>query len=219
MKLTARENRRSLLVVFITLLIIFEGIVYVSITPRPQEQFFQLYLLGANHMASNYYPNNDSSIRPETPIRWYLGVVNSMGNAQLAVVYVKLANQTISPPDDLKLLPSPAPVVVELERFIGNNETWEIPFTWSLSKVTISQGSTRILELGINNQTYALQDWSAANGTNFRLIFELWTLNMQAGGVQYGWFSGTEHRAAWLQVWFNVTAPSSSGMNSSFAVF
>ncbi len=56
-------NRRTLLVVFITCLVILEALAYVVTTPRPQEQFFQVYLLGSNRMATNYYPNNDSNIR------------------------------------------------------------------------------------------------------------------------------------------------------------
>jgi hypothetical protein len=206
-KLESSWNWRNLLVLFIIFLAIFETLVYVLTTPKPQEQFFQLYLLGANHMASDYYPNNDSDIRPGTFVRWYLGVTNSMGNVQLVILRVKLANQNIAAPDDLRAIPSPAPLVTEFDRFIQNNETWEMPFIWRISNATAAQGSTRILELEINNETYVPQDLSTVNGFKFRLIFELWTWNMQSAELQFGWFAGTEHRVAWLQVWFNVTAP------------
>jgi len=202
-------SRGNLLAVFLILLIVFELIVYVSTTPRPSEQFFQLYVLGANHMASDYYPGNNSNIQPNVDVRWYLGVTNLIGSVQLVTLRVKLGNQSIPPPNDTQAIPSPAPVVAEFMRFLQNNETWEVQFSWRISNATAAEGSTRILELGINNETYALQGWSARNGYNFRMIFELWTWNLQSEGVQFGWFAGNERHAAWLQVWFNVTTPSS----------
>jgi hypothetical protein len=193
--------------VFITLLIVFEMIAYVSTTPRPREQFFQFYVLGANRMAADYYPNNDSNIRLGEPVRWHVGVTDLMGNVQLVSVRVKLGNATISAPNDTQGLPSPAPLIAEFMRFIQDNETWEFPFVWHISNVSSVEGSTRILELQINNQTFPVQDSSARNGYNFRLIFELWTWNVDTAGLEFGWWTTTEHRVAWLQIWFNVTAP------------
>jgi len=157
-------------------------------------------------MASGYYPGNDSNLRPNIYIRWYLGVTNFMGNVQLVAIRVKLGNQSIAAPNDTQALPSPAPIVVEFMRFLENNETWEMPFFWKISNATTTlEGSTRILELGINNETFVLQDSSARNGYNFRLIIELWTWNLESQGLQFGWSAASEHRVAWLQVWFNVT--------------
>jgi hypothetical protein len=201
------QNRRSLIVVFITLLIIFEMIAYVATTPRPQEQFFQFYVLGANHLAADYYPSNDSSIQLGEQVKWYIGVTDLMGNMQLVSIRVKLGNETISPPNDTKGLPSPAPLVTEFMRFIQDNETWELPFVWQISNISSTNGSTRILQLQINNQTFQIHDSSARNGHNFRLILELWVWNVDSAGLDFGWHSGTEHRVAWLQIWFNATAP------------
>ena len=58
MSFISSQDRRTLITVFITLLIICEMVAYVANTPRPREQFFQLYVLGARHMAADYYPNN-----------------------------------------------------------------------------------------------------------------------------------------------------------------
>jgi hypothetical protein len=202
------QNRRNLIVIFITLLIIFEMIAYVATTPRPQEQFFQFYVLGANHLAADYYPSNDSNIPLGEPVKWYIGVTDLMGNMQLVAIRVKIGNATISAPNDLQGLPSPAPLVAEFMRFIQDNETWEFPFVWHISNVSSVEGSTRILELQINNQTFPVRDSWAGNGYNFRLIFELWTWNVDTAGFEFGWYAGTEHRVAWLQLWFNATAPS-----------
>jgi len=203
----SRQNRRDLIVVFIALLFVFEMIAYVATTPRPREQFFQIYVLGANDMAADYYPNNDPNIRLGDSVQWYLGVTDFMGTVQFVAIRVKLGNRIIAPPDDQQALPSPAPLVAEFKRFIQNNETWEIPFVWSISNAVAADGSTRILELQINNETYSVEDSSALNGYNFPLIFELWTWETDLGDLQFVWQTAGEHRVAWLQVWFNMTTP------------
>lgn len=199
-------NRRNLIAIFLTLLVIFEVLVYVAVTPRPQEQFFQIYLLGANHMAADYYPSNDSNIRMGESVNWYIGVVDNMGSVQLAAIRVKLGNTTISAPNDLQASPSPAPFVTEFERFLQNNETWEFPFVWQILNTTTADGSVHILALQINNQTILLSEPSASNGYNFRFIFELWVWDTDAANFQFGWFTANEHRVAWLQIWFNATS-------------
>ena len=200
------QNRRNaLFAVFITLLIVFEMIAYVATTPRPQEQFFQFYALGANRMAADYYPNNDSNIRLGESVRWYVGVTDLKGNMQLVAIRVKLGNQTINAPNDTQGLPSPSPLVTEFIRFIQNNETWELPFVWRISNASSVEGSTRILELQINGQTFPVQGSWTRNGVHFRLIFELWTWNLDSAALEFGWWTGSEHRVAWLQLWFNAT--------------
>jgi uncharacterized membrane protein len=205
MSFMSSQSRRTLIVVLIILLIVCETVAYVATTPRPREQFFQLYVLGANHMTADYYPSNDTDIRIGEPVTWYLGVTDNMGTVQLVSIRVKIGNQTIKPPDDQQALESPAPVVTEFMRFIQDNETWEVPFVWSITDAIPVGGSTRILTLQINNETYQLQDSSASNGRNFRLTFELWT--WQANDFEFGWTASGEHQVAWLQVWFNMTNP------------
>jgi len=201
------QSRRNLLVVFLTLLVIFEMVAYVTTTPRPREQFFQLYVLGANRLLSDYYPNNDPNIGVGDLVRWHLGVTDSMGSVQLVVIRIKLANQTIRPPDDLQAQPSPAPLITEFRRFIQDNETWEMPFFWQIVNADMPEGSTRILEMQINNETYQVPVVTAVDGHNFRVILELWTWETQSETLQFGWSSGNERRVAWVQVWFNMTNP------------
>lgn len=207
MSFISSQDRRTLITVFITLLIICEMVAYVANTPRPREQFFQLYVLGARHMAADYYPNNKTDLSLGEPVAWYLGVTDNMGSVQLVSIRVKIGNQTIKPPDDQQAIESPAPVVTEYMRVLQDNETWEMPLVWSISDAVSVNGSTRILALQFNNETYQLQDCSASGGHNFRLIFELWTMQTDTDAFQFGWVAGGEHRAAWLQVWFNMTAP------------
>ena len=205
MSLISSQNKRTLIMVFITLLVVFEMIAYVATTPRPREQFFQLYVLGSKRMAADYYPNNDTDISRGETVSWYLGATNSMGNVQLAEIRVKLGNQTINPPNDQLALPSPAPLVTEFKRFTQDNETWEFPFVWRLTNVRFANNSAQILEFEINDETFQVVDCSARSGYNFRLIFELWTWDTGMGAFQFGWVTGGDHRVAWLQIWFNAT--------------
>jgi len=205
MNLRLTPNQRTLLAVFITLMIAFEMIAYVSTVPRPTEAFFQLYVLGANHMAGAYYPNNDNNIKVGEVVTWYLGTTNNMGMVQLISIRVKAGNQSIAAPNDSSAVESPAPVVTDFERALLDNETWEVPFVWSISNATSTGGSTRVLMLNINNETYPISDWDAKDGYNFRLVFELWTWQTDANAFEFGWTANNEHKIAWLQLWFNMT--------------
>ena len=199
-------TRRTLVVLFITLLIVFELTAYAITTPRPREEFFQFYILGANHMTSNYYPRNDDNIYISDRIALYIGVCDEMGTVQLVSIRVKIGNQTIGAPDDLRA--SRAPLVTEFTRFLQQNETWETPFVWTIANGTMRNGSINISMLRINNMTYQISDWSSKNGANFRLIFELWTWRTDTNAFEYGWSANGQHRVAWLQFWFNMTSDS-----------
>jgi hypothetical protein len=139
-------------------------------------------------------------------VQWYLGVTNFMGSVQLVAIRVKLGNQTIQPPNDENVTPSPAPLITEYQRFLQDNETWEFAFNWRILNATSSQGVTRIVGLEINNQTYPVVGVDAQNGYNLRFIVELWTWSVDSNVFGFGWYAGSEHRVAWLQLWFNATS-------------
>ena len=200
------QRRRDLIIVFLVFLVVFETLAYVATAPRATEQFFQLYVLGANHLAADYYPNDDPNIGVGEPVQWYLGVTNFMGSVQLVAIRVKLGNQTIQPPSDENVTPSPAPLITEYQRFLQDNETWEFAFNWRILNATSSQGVTRIVGLEINNQTYHVVGVDAQNGYNLRFIVELWTWSVDSNVFGFGWYAGSEHRVAWLQLWFNATS-------------
>ena len=205
MKFRHSQSWRRLLVTFIVFLVFCEALVYVATTPRPNEQFMQLYVLGPNQLAAGYYPNNNPNINIREQISWYLGVTNDMGTTQLISVRVKISNQTIEPPNDTLALESPARPIAEFVKALQSNETWLAPFVWSVTNASISGGSTRILTLQLNNETYHLSNWSASSGYNFALIFELWTWQSNINSFEFGWNANGEHRVAWLQLWFNMT--------------
>ena len=207
MTLMVNSSRRKLLAVFITLLVVFETAAFAAMMPTPSEPFIQIYLLGSNHLAGNYYPNNDSNIPVGAAVVWYLGVTNNMGTVQLISIRVKIANETIEAPDPQRGIGSQGPLIIDFDRALLNNETWAIPFAWSISNATLSGASVRVLTLHIDNDTYELPDWTATHGYNFRFIFEVWIWQTETNTFEFGWQTEGGHRAAWLQVWFNMTNP------------
>ena len=207
MKFKSKQNKGTIIAVFIVLIVILETTMYLATTPVPQEQFFQFYVLGSNGLAADYYPQNNPDLRINSPISWHVAVTNFMGSVQLAEVRVKLANETISPPDNVNYAPSSAPELTTFDQFIFDNGTWQFPFVWSITNATTAGGSVHIREIRINNETYPISNWSANNGYNFRLILELWVWQTNSNMLTFGWSSGGEHHTAWLQIWFNMTSP------------
>ena len=206
MKFQLPINRVMLVGVFIILVILCETGAYLATTPRATEHFFQFYLLGRNGIMADYYPQGGSNLHVGTNVEWTVGVQNYMGGVQLIEIRVKLANETVSPPDDVNYTPSSAPELVTFDQFILDNGTWQFPFEWEISNATLTGGSTRILALEVNNETYRIADWSAKKGYNFRLIFELWTWQTENSAFIFDFGSNGGHPTAWLQMWFNLTS-------------
>jgi hypothetical protein len=207
------EDMKRAVTIFIAATIIFSALAYVAVTPRPKEQFFQIYVLGENRMAERYYPDNSSNIPVGRLVHWYLGATNFMGSVQYVVIEVKLGNSSIEAPDEINSVPSPAPVLLEYRRVLMDNETWEFPFSWVIGEIRQDGNMThvRVVVINVKNGVEARSgEVSALNGHNFRIIFELWTYDPATENLIFGWTAGGEHRVAWLQVWFNATKPMSS---------
>lgn len=193
--------------IFLSSLSILSMIAYVSMTPRPKEQFFQIYVLGETKMAEKYYPGGNPNIAPGIRVRWHLGATNFMGSIQYVVLTVKLGNSAILPPDDVNKLPSSAPILCEFRRVLMENETWEFPFTWSIGDVRVTSGECLISSMTVNDRKISPEPVSTVQGRNYRMIVEIWTLDPLDQHMVFGWRAGSERKAAWLQVWFNVTLP------------
>ena len=204
--LEKNEYRKTLLAIFLASLAMFTTLAYVATNPRPSEGFFQIYVLGEDHRLQHYYPNDNSSISPYTVVRWYVGVTNSMGSAQYAILKFKLGNESIPAPDENTSTPSPAPMLVQYSRVLLQNETWEFPFYWEIIGEN-QTGNAASLSLGVNGTTIKMPSPITQGGRNFRIFIELWVYNPASNSVEFGWEAGSQRRAAWLQVWFNATTP------------
>jgi len=201
------EDGKRAVTIFISATIVFSTLAYVAVTPRPKEQFFQIYVLGEARKAERYYPNNNPNIPIGQVVKWYLGTTNFMGSVQYIVIKVKLGNSTIKAPDDVNYIPSPAPALLQFKRVLMNNETWEFPFTWIVREISVSGNAVNPTLLEINSIEVRNSQVGALKGYNFRIIFELWTFDQENESFIFGWRTGAERRVAWLQIWFNATSP------------
>jgi hypothetical protein len=139
-------------------------------------------------------------------MQWYVGLTNSMGSVQYVSVRFKLGNESIVPPNGTSATPSSAPTLTQYSRVLLDNETWEFPFNWSILSVNRMQNATS-LTLNVNGTTVDMPTPTSHGGRNFRIIIELWVYNPETDVFEFGWVTGTERRASWLQVWFNATLP------------
>ena len=208
------EDMRRAVAIFISATIIFSIFAYMAVTPRPKEQFFQIYVLGETRMAERYYPDNNTDIPVGREVKWYLGTTNFMGSVQYVVIKVKLGNSTTKVTDDVNYMPSTAPVLSEFRRVLMDNETWEFPFTWTIGEIDQDGNTTNATVLCYSIVDSGVEVWSckvsALNGYNFRIIFELWTFDPATEDLIFGWRAGEGRRVAWLQMWFNATKPLTS---------
>jgi len=201
------EDMKRAVTIFVSATMVFSTLAYVAVTPRPREQFFQIYVLGEAKKAERYYPNNNPNIPTGQVVKWYVGTTNFMGSVQYVVIKVKLGNSTIKAPDDAARIPSPAPVLLQFKRVLMNNETWEFPFMWTVKETSVSGGVVNPTLLEINGVGVWNSQVGALRGYNFRIVFELWTFDPENENFVFGWRTGAERRVAWLQIWFNATGP------------
>jgi uncharacterized membrane protein len=201
------EDLKRAVTIFISTTIVFSMLAYVVVTPRPKEQFFQIYVLGDGGKAERYYPGNDPNIPVGRMVTWHVGATNFMSSVQYVVLRMKLGNSTIKAPDDTNHFPSPAPVLLEFKRVLMNNETWEFPVVWRMREIRVNGTVVTPVVLEVNGVGIRNSDVNALKGYNFRLFFELWTFDPENGAVIFGWKTGAERRVAWLQIWFNATGP------------
>jgi len=75
-------------------------------------------------------------------------------------------------------------------------------------KVNQVQNATS-LTLDVNGTAVDMLAPTSQGGRNFRIIIELWVYNSEMDAFEFGWITGTERHAVWLQIWFNATLPES----------
>jgi uncharacterized membrane protein len=164
-----------------------------------------MWILGSNGLAENYYPNNNSTLTQGEPVNWTLGVYNHMGELEYVVVRVKILNSTLASPNELTGTPSPVDEIFEFSRILVDNETWSIPFGWSILNLTQQGQSVLLTGLSINQTSLRGNLGSATSGINFRLVFELWSYDENTSASTFSWNAqGTTH-SVWTQIWFNAT--------------
>ncbi|MDH5266409.1 MAG: hypothetical protein OEW62_01880 [Candidatus Bathyarchaeota archaeon] len=200
-----KEYRTLFALVGIGLILITTFAFFSTVFPYPvtAERFFVLGLLGRDKTAENYYPNDDPNIRGFEKVRWYVFVQNFMLEAQYVLVKVKVLNSTMTLPDAVACTPSPEQAIMNLSVFLTNGQSSTIPFSWYLTNYSL-HGESLIIERLVTNGISISLNVGAVNGSNFRLIFEVWYYDPAIEEFRFEWDSSFGLRCAWNQMLFNV---------------
>ena len=156
-----------------------------------QEPFSELYILGPEHMASNY-PFN---IALGQNYSVYVDVGNYLGSSAYYVLYLKLLNQTDTLPNATMGLPSPLPPVCEYRFIVQDNQTHESRLNFSFPEVSINRNQSLINKMIINNEIININKSSIleTNKTTYgslcfcpyQLSVELWIYNSKSNSIEY----------------------------------
>ncbi len=206
LKISAQDFQ-YLLAFVVVATIVTSGAAYAILNPPPSEQFYAMYILGSNGLAEHYYPNDNPDLVTGQPVNWTIGVYNHMGSLQYVVVQVKLLNSTLPSPDELTGTPSSVAPLFEFTRILIDNETWSIPFVWSVLGVSQTSEQLLITGLSINHVTLSGDLVKAVSGKNYRFVFELWFYDKPTNDLVFSWQAQNAQHSVWTQIWFNVTSP------------
>ena len=205
------KDLRYLIAFFVIVTVTVSALAYVELTPPYTDQFFSMWIVGSNGLTQNYFPSNNPNLIPTEQVNWTLGVYNHMSSLEYVVVEVKLLNATETAPNEQTGVPSPVPEIFEFARVLVNNETWTIPFPWTILNAVNVNGAVQINGLSINGTTITGNLAHATGGLDFRFVFELWFYDQSAGNLAFYWTTPTSTPATysvWTQLWFNATASS-----------
>jgi len=166
----------------------------------PQTEFFtELWILGPSHKAENY-PFN---ITRNTDYNVFLGVGNHLGNATYYQIQVKLRNQTQPAANSTARTPSSLPSLYKINAFVADNDTWELPLTFSFN-YTYDEALREINfeSLTFNGNNFGIKPYivsldTVRNGYFENLFFELWIYNDTTGAFDY--------HERFTGLWFNIT--------------
>lgn len=165
---------------------------------RESEKFSELWVLGSNHMAENY-PFN---VKAGENYTVYLGVGNHMGSSTYYRLIVKFRNQTEPLPNATEGTPSTLPPIFVYNVFLGNDETWEKPLTFSFDNVSFEEGVCLVGILNVNGVKAYMDkptSWSLENsGYFYHLFVELWVYEIASKSIRY--------HNRFVGLWLNMTS-------------
>ncbi|MEM1582419.1 MAG: DUF1616 domain-containing protein [Candidatus Bathyarchaeia archaeon] len=175
----------------------------------PRTEFFtELWILDADRRAENY-PYNVTRGENYTI---HLGVANHLGYCAHYMVQVKFRNQTQPAPTSFgpieDRLPSSMPSLFNFTVFVADEQTYEVPITFSfnytwderLSKVEFS--GLMLNNVWLNMSGYGVYWDSGRKAFRGFLFFEIWLYDISANVFRYhGRFVG---------LWLNMTIPPES---------
>ncbi len=153
---------------------------WVVANPPMQDQFASISVLGTDMTATNYFPAGNSTITPQEAVQWNVFVYNHLGTAQLFLLTMKLANQTISGPSSPTNTPNAGKILMQTYRAV------------------------LIDSVNVNGQLTNGTMISANGGQNFRIVLELEAYDFQTGSFIFSFRSNGTVRSVWDQIWFSL---------------
>ena len=197
-----KHRLATYLVVFISLATIFTSATFYIISPKPTQSYMGFGVYSQQGL-QGYVPGNMTITPPQT-LNWNLTVTNRTGREQFIMVIVRIGNSTTFSPN-VTSPATPLPELGRIDRFVSDGETSNINFTWTVES-TNQTGDLVFLNLQINGQSVSSAPIGSVSGSNFRLIFELWTFDLSSGSFEYGYPGEFAQIGTWLQVWFSTSA-------------
>lgn len=206
MKTKSQLKTRHIAGIFTVSLVIFASTAWFLLNPQPSQQYMSIATLGSNMQANSYYANNDANLFTGNVTNWYIQVYNHMGTPEWVSVVFRITNSSYGPPNDTSDAPSPAPMITGYQQLIDTNQTWVMPFTWSISTLSTNGDLSAVNTIVVDNVTYSGLNIESPHGFNFGIIFELWAYNDSASAFNFGWNSGGRTNVAWNELSFNVSS-------------
>jgi hypothetical protein len=198
-----RVRRR--IITFVVLLasfsLIYSSIAYYALSKPPAQPFVAWGVYSPSETLSNYFSGVGINVTAHKVLSWHFEVTNKMGSIQYVGIVYRLGNSTSGSPNAT----SPASAISQIgntSRFIPNEQTASINFTWSINSESQSGGLVR-LNLTINGQQVS-PSIVAVKGLKFRFFFELWTYDLATNSFLYGYEGSGSRVGDWLQIWFNA---------------
>jgi hypothetical protein len=202
--LTKILRSRTFLIVFAILAATFTPLSGLSILENQNQTFVEMSTLGSNMTASDYFPNNNSTITVGQEIGWYVRVHNQLGAAEYLSIRVKLTNATEIMQNSTLHESIVAPLLFEDHQLVAQNGTWIVPLSWTITAVDVEESYLNIDSILMNgNSTTDLKLGTNLDG-RFRIVVELWKYNPSTGGFEFAWTSENQTKSVWNHIWFNV---------------
>ena len=193
------EQYRTIFLTTTLILILIAATPVINATvsfPNGAEAFSELWVLGPNHTIAEY----PMQIKVGGGGKVILGVRNHLNYPAYYLVKVKFRNEIQPLPDALKSEPSPLPSLYEFRFFLGNGESWESWFNFTVSGASFSQESCLIKSIIINGTPLSMDVTSRLNpvkeGFYYQFFFELWLYDSATQSLQY--------HGRFVSIWLNL---------------
>lgn len=198
---------KELVSAYLIFLALTSVVAWVAAHPPRVEEFSSISVLGETMNATNYFPNNTTSVPLNQQISWVVQVYNHMGSVQLYQVKVSVTNTTINGqpagPNATSHTPSQGDKLLEIYRVLLNGESWNLPLQWSITQETNGGGVTTIQTIRVNNNPVPV-GISAVSGKDFRIVIELWSYDTETHDFIFSFTGNGILYSVFNQIWFDT---------------